>query len=155
MGNRWQRPEPRKNSAETVPASRVRAPTGGVIKKSGASDSAGAPCHGHAGQGQATARPEGSRRPHFEDVCVLSQWVSETRRSPTEDDEMHPACQSPARAKKISACAIDGLIVAVACMGRLFAAVSAEARFAGWARSILPHHVAICVGFGCRCRAAA
>jgi hypothetical protein len=35
MRNRWERPESCKNSAETGPASRVRAPTGGAIKKVG------------------------------------------------------------------------------------------------------------------------
>jgi hypothetical protein len=36
-----------------------------VVKKGGASDSAGASCHGHAGQGQGDRTPEKSRRPHL------------------------------------------------------------------------------------------
>ena len=46
-------------SAARPPTSSLRRPGAGKAKrKSGASDSAGASCHGHAGQGQATAGPE-------------------------------------------------------------------------------------------------
>lgn len=50
-------------------------------------------------------RPHGQKEvggPTLKTDMSLSQWVSETRRSPTAFQEMHPACQSPGRAKKIS-----------------------------------------------------
>jgi hypothetical protein len=141
-----ERPESRKNSAETGPASRDRAPHRRRNKKSGASDSAGAPCHGHAGQGQVTARPERSRRPHLEDVFVLSQWVSGT------GGPRRLGRRCIRRAKAGVACKIFlrpaswPVIFRESARDRRFFAVSIRAAIHAAARSISPHRVAICVG---------
>ena len=52
-----------------------------AIKKSGAFDSAGASCHGSAGQGQVTALPKKSLRPHpCERVEGQTEEKSESKR---------------------------------------------------------------------------
>jgi len=120
-----------------------------ATKKSGATDSAGASCHGHAGQGQATARPAKSQRPHLED-CV--SWDSGCREPefPTKTLSVHAPCQNLSVTRFWH---MAGLFVVSVEEQRLFRRSVCRrlpAQFRGSECSILPHTAAFCCG---RCAA--